>query len=260
MIRFTLPLLGVLAVGPFAFGGEPAPAPAPAPTEPTITGVMHVGYNSLYEFRGLDMGDDMVEAGVDISGTYKGFGFSAGVWYASTNEDTDAIFGTFNELDVYGGVSKTWDKFTLKAGLIHYCYWDAEPYPTTTEWYVGGAYVLPWEITASFTYNYDFDGWKAGFYDANLAKTFKVSDCVSIETTIGANYSDGYNTDVDTGSSLYGMNNYYAKVAVPWVIKEGITLSPYAKVTIADEDLQTHPINAVNQDHFFGGAMLNIAF
>ena len=44
---------------------------------------LHAGYSSEYLFRGLDLGDDLVEAGVNAATEWQGFGFSAGAWYGS---------------------------------------------------------------------------------------------------------------------------------------------------------------------------------
>ena len=44
---------------------------------------LHAGYTSEYLFRGLDLGHDLVEAGVDVATEWNGLGLSAGAWYGS---------------------------------------------------------------------------------------------------------------------------------------------------------------------------------
>ena len=44
---------------------------------------IHGGYSSMYLFRGLDLGDDLVEFGVDVAGEWNGLSLSAGAWYGS---------------------------------------------------------------------------------------------------------------------------------------------------------------------------------
>ncbi len=68
---------------------------------------IHGGYSSMYLFRGLDLGDDLVEFGVDVAGEWNGLGLSAGAWYGSFDAPTGngGAFST-TELDLYAEVSK----------------------------------------------------------------------------------------------------------------------------------------------------------
>src|SRR6188768_123162 len=44
---------------------------------------LHTGYSTEYLFRGLDLGQDLVEVGFDAATEWNGLGFSAGAWYGS---------------------------------------------------------------------------------------------------------------------------------------------------------------------------------
>ncbi|MFN4942377.1 MAG: hypothetical protein ACK5G9_01135, partial [Akkermansiaceae bacterium] len=48
-----------------------------------IESEIHAGYTNEYLFRGLDLGSNLVEAGLDVSTEYNGLGLSAGAWYGS---------------------------------------------------------------------------------------------------------------------------------------------------------------------------------
>src|SRR5690606_24636481 len=89
---------------------------------------LHTGYTNEYLFRGLNLGTDLVEVGVDVATEINGIGLSAGAWYGSFSNtvnlanagparplDTD-----FNELDLYAEVSKDLGFLTASIGYIAY--------------------------------------------------------------------------------------------------------------------------------------------
>ena len=67
---------------------------------------LHTGYSNEYLFRGLNLGQDMVEVGADVKGMYNEIGLSAGAWYG--NIQNGQIYGpnnqSFDELDLYADV------------------------------------------------------------------------------------------------------------------------------------------------------------
>ena len=63
---------------------------------------LHTGYSSEYLWRGLDLGNDLIEAGADVTTEWNGIGLSAGAWYGSFTTADQLT----NELDLYGEVSK----------------------------------------------------------------------------------------------------------------------------------------------------------
>ena len=49
-----------------------------------IEAEIYTGYHSIYEFRGVDLGDDLVDTGVDLSYELaEGLSLSGGAWYAA---------------------------------------------------------------------------------------------------------------------------------------------------------------------------------
>ncbi len=56
-------------VAGYASAGTPEPVMQSAPTsvESAFSGEVHVGYSTQYEFRFVDLGSDLIEAGVDLS-------------------------------------------------------------------------------------------------------------------------------------------------------------------------------------------------
>lgn len=224
-----------------------------------ITGAVAIGYNSIYEFRGVDLGSNMVEASASLSTTYNGFGFTASAWYAAVNDN--AINDNPNELDLTLGVTKALGPVNLSGGYIYYNFFDASDY-NTQELYLGASMEVVAGIVASTTAYYDIDLYDGWYFDFNLSKTFKPSSCVDIVTTVGVGFAD--NTALQhksSGESLDGYNQWYAMVSVPWTIRKGVTLAPYVRYVSADSDLVSdYPGGFTGQDHVIGGVKLTIAF
>ena len=139
-----------------------------------LEGEVHVGYSSEYEFRFVDLGDDLVEAGVDLSYDAGFVGLSAGAWYGSV----DNQFDSFNELDLYAAISKELGPVNLELGYIYYGF-DATGSTDTQEVYLSATYNLPWEIALSATYYYDFDAANGWYLQPELSKSFKFNDCLA---------------------------------------------------------------------------------
>ena len=80
-------LHSLLAIGSslLSYGGDTS-ATATASTDAAITGSAAIGYNSIYEFRGVDLGSNMVESSASLTATYEGFGYTASAWYATVND------------------------------------------------------------------------------------------------------------------------------------------------------------------------------
>jgi hypothetical protein len=228
-------------------------------TAQEVTGTVALGYNSIYEFRGVDLGSDMVEASASLSTTINGFGFSASAWYATVNDN--AINATPNELDLTLGVSKALGPVNLSGGYIYYNFFEATDY-NTQELYLGAGMEIVAGITATATAYYDIDRYDGWYGDFNLSKTFKPAACVDIVTTVGVGLADGTGLQLQSnGDTLDGYQQWYAMVAVPWTIRKGVTLAPYVRYVSADSDLVSdYPGGFTGQDHVIGGVKLTIAF
>jgi len=224
-----------------------------------ITGTVAVGYNSIYEFRGVDLGSNMVEASASLATTYNGFGFTATAWYASVNDN--AINPTPNELDLTLGITKSLGPVNLSGGYIYYNFFGASE-TNTQELYLGASMEVVAGISASATAYRDidlFDGW---YFDFNLSKTFKPCSAVDIVTTIGMGLADDSGWQLKAnGRTLDGYQHFYAMVSVPWTIRKGVVLAPYLRYVNADGDLLSEiPGTATGHDHVIGGVKLTLAF
>jgi hypothetical protein len=243
-----------------------------------IEGQVHIGYNSQYIFRGVDLGEDMVEAGADVSTTWNGFGLSAGLWYASIQGGNFANFGPVqlpdqsSELDLYGGVSKDLGFATASIGYIWYHNQDAEVsylgqslklIDDSQEIYFGLNRELFWGINGSLTYYWDIETDNNGYTELALDKTFKLHDCVDLVTSAKLGYAaeEGQIQHTTLGVTL----NIKAT--------DTVTVSPYVAYSFqgsALEGVNSNPIGKFipglpyfandQRDQFFGGVKLAVSF
>jgi hypothetical protein len=219
---------------------------------------VHAGYHSIYEFRGVDFGDDMIEAGVDFSTELgSGINLSGGVWY----QDSDGNKGNaaFDELDLYVGLDKSFGNIDVSLGYTYYVF-PGTTNGDTHEVYFGLATELDNGIGLGLTYYHDTDAFDAGYLEFEVTKSIEVpnNSSLSIDFSAGAAYSFEYNSDVD-GSPLKGMNHYFASIAVPWQICDNTTLTPYVKYVAADSDFANSE-DGKSDDLFLGGVVLSYSF
>lgn len=224
-----------------------------------VTGTVAVGYNSIYEFRGVDLGSNMVEASASIATTYNGFGFSATAWYATVNDNANNP--TPNELDLTLGITKSLGPVNLSGGYIYYNFFGANS-ANTQELYLGASMEIIAGISASATAYRDVDLFDGTYVDFNLSKTFKPCSAVDIVTVVGMGLADDSGWQLKAnGRTLDGYQQFYAMVTVPWTIRKGVTLAPYLRYVNADGALMSEvPGAATGGDHIIGGIKLTCTF
>jgi len=220
---------------------------------------IHTGYSSLYLFRGTDLGQDLIEAGVDMSTEYMGLGLSAGAWYGSFGNKVAPATGLsvdtdFSELDIYGEVSKDLGYFTAAIGYIAYLNRDAEAagllnqnfanddaqevYFSVAQTYYG--------IDFSLTYFWDIEADNNGYTELAMGKGFELSSCLTLNTGVAIAY-------------LWEEGDFAhitAKVALDWAFTETATLSPFVAASFELED----GYNGGGDDELVAGSMLSVSF
>lgn len=219
---------------------------------------VHAGYHSIYEFRGVDFGDDLIEAGVDFSTELaEGLSLSGGVWYADS--DGNSGVSSFDELDLYIGLTKTLGQFDVSVGYTYYAFPGSVSGSNTDEVYLGVSTELACGLGLSLTYFEDIDVIDGGYLEFEASKSYALSECVSLDLAVGAAWSFDYNADVD-GSALDGFNHYFVSVSAPWAIRDNITLTPYVKFVGAGSDLLNDFETGTSDDLFLGGVSLSYTF
>jgi uncharacterized protein (TIGR02001 family) len=223
-----------------------------------IEAEIYTGYHSIYEFRGVDLGNDLVDTGVELSYELaEGLSLSGGAWYASWDAGDAA-----DELDLYIGLTKTLGAVDVSVGYTYYAF-PGEGDLNTEEVYLGLSHELSSGVGLSLTYYEDIDQLSGGYMEFEAAKSFTLSECIGLDLAAGAAWCDDYELNVDVdGSNMDGFNHWYITAALPIALKEDVTLTPYIKYVDAASDLDSSLVDAGadSEDHFYAGVSLAIAF
>ena len=224
-----------------------------------IEAELYTGYHSIYEFRGVDFGDDLVDIGLDLNYELAdGLSLNGGLWYASWDE----AGGEGDELDLYIGLTKTLGDFDVSVGYTKYIFPGASDI-NTEEVFIGISTELACGLGLSLTYYEDVDEIDGGYLEFEAGKSIELTECASLDLAAGAAWSYDYNSETVAagGGSLSGFNHFYLSAALPITLKEDVTLTPYLKFVGADDDLaNSSDASDGNDDLFYGGVSLSIAF
>ncbi len=186
----------------------------------------NVALTSNYVFRGITQTDD----GPAIQG---GFDYTQGMFYAGTwASSVDFGDDTTMELDLYAGLTPTYNMLSFDFGVIYYAYPDSPELATGEQNFIevyGGvsAPVGPFEVGGSVAYSPDFYGEIGGafYYQATLRMDLSEAtgiEGLSIDGSYGASqFEDGLLGDdyedysigisvtalgLDIGARFYGTN------------------------------------------------------
>jgi hypothetical protein len=202
---------------------------------------IHVGYSSEYLFRGLNLGQDLTEAGLDVSTQYSGLDLSAGAWLGSFSNSADA---DFDELDLYGEASKDLGFVTAAVGYILYNNQrllgdDAQ------EVYFSVAKSL-YGIDYSLTYFWDIETDNDGYAELAGSKGFELSSCLTLNTGAALAYF------VEEGD----LAHLTAKVSLDYAYSETATISPF----VAHSWGLGETTNYSSENELVAGTMLSVSF
>ncbi|MBK1827968.1 hypothetical protein [Haloferula rosea] len=234
-----------------------------------LEGEVNVGYSNMYEFRFVDLGNDLIYAGADIAYDMGPIGLSAGAWYGSW--DTPGVPGNvgFNsdELDLYAAASYSIGDLSLELGYIYYYFPDI---PTggvsnTQEVYLGASYELPFGLAFGSTFYYDFDQFDGWYWDNNIGYTIEFNECLALELGAGVAFADGHGLQARSAvrggtGTKDGFQGWYLTAALPWEFREGVTLTPYVKYTDGEGDLATDLYGNGGQEYLVAGVSLAVGF
>ncbi len=204
---------------------------------------IHAGYTSEYLFRGLSLGSDLTEVGIDVATEYNGLGLSAGLWYGSFNNGP-----SFDELDLYAEVSKDLGFVTAAIGYIHYENIGAlgrdseEVYFSVAKSFYG--------VDFSLAYYWDVAGLdNDGYTELAASKGYELSPCLTLNTSAALGY-------------LFEQADFVhltAKVALDYAYSETATISPFVSHSwgLTDNAGTTH---TGNENELVAGSMLSVSF
>ncbi|MBK1790967.1 hypothetical protein [Persicirhabdus sediminis] len=217
-----------------------------------VEGEVALDYATKYEFRGVDLGDDLFDATLGLSNEFdNGVTLSGGAWFATTQDAAD-----FKEVDLFAEVSKEFGAVTLAGGYVWYSY-PGQSGDNYHELYASAATTqlgLDWELLYAYVIDSEGDNDGGGYLEATVGKSFAVNECVSIDTVAGAAWSFGYNAQIDD-TQYDGFNHWFVGVSAPWEVRETVTITPYVKYVDADSEIK----NAAEEE-FIGGVSLAVSF
>lgn len=215
-----------------------------------IESEFHVGYNSEYIYRGVELGKDAYEYGLDFAGSSdSGLDWSAGIWSISPdNED-----GSVDELDIYASVSKDLGIGSVAAGFTVYTYDgggdDAEVYLGFSTQSCG----LDLGLTVFFGTDGIFED------EVLLEGTIGYSFEVSSQTTANIGITYGYMLDegvATIGASDDGEVYASASISLDYAVSDSITFSPYVSYSEGEDKR----IEGAADGVLFGGASVSFSF
>ncbi len=217
---------------------------------------LHAGWSNEYLFRGLNLGQDLIEAGADVKTEVYGVGLSAGAWYGSFDNSKlpTALNQDVRQLDLFAQVAKD---FGFIAGSIGYIYRNFETdefnahvqNPPSQEVVFSVAHELGYGVDLSLTYFWAIEGENDGYTELALAKSFELSPCVRLNCTSKLGYQ------VDEGQ----LAALTTKVSLDWGFVAHAKLSPFVAYSIAlSDDNDTWYQGSKNQ--IVGGMMVSVGF
>ncbi|HEX5791587.1 MAG TPA: hypothetical protein VFY13_10545, partial [Luteolibacter sp.] len=178
--------------------------------------LLHAGWSSEYQFRGTDLGDNLIESGIDLATEYNGFGLSAGVWTADFDTTTG---GSLTETDLYGEVTKDLGFATLGVGAIWYMNEDTATttYDDAEEVSFSLSRELGYGVKAKLAYFWDINTDNEGYSELSLEKTFELTKClnVGVKTALGYNVEEGQ------------IANWVTTAKLNYAISDTATFSPF---------------------------------
>jgi hypothetical protein len=207
---------------------------------------IHTGYTSEYLFRGLNYGQDLVEVGADVATEWNGLGLSAGAWFGSFSNSAGQ---DFDELDIYGEVSKDLGFLTAAIGYINYQNPRLAATPDDAQEVYFSVAQTYFGVDFSLTYFWDIETDNDGYTELGASKGFELSPCLTLNT--GATLA--YLCEESEFAHLT------AKVSLDWAFTETATLSPFVAASwgLNSEAGNTH---SAADEEFVGGTMLSVSF
>lgn len=210
---------------------------------------LHTGYSSEYLFRGTNLGENLVEVGLDAAYKVDKFTISGGVWAAAFENAVNGQSGlptgnnVDNEVDWYTEVGYDFGFMNASVGYIYY-------------WNVGrlgeDSAEVPISISRDFgwanlylTYFWSVDGPNNnGYLEGGGSHSWELSPCLSL------NYVNNVGYQCEGGNFTAWTN----KISLDWGFAENAKVSPFIGFSL--DFAQVRGI----RNEFLGGSMLSVSF
>lgn len=213
------------------------------------------GYSTEYLFRGLILGQDLVETSATVKTEYNGIDLKAGAWYGSYDTDTFHGDGEYDidELDLTAEASKD---LGFATGSIGYIYYNNEelgagPFTVTDdsqEAYASLSRDLGF-AKGYATYFWDLEGDNDGYSEVGLCRSFELNQCLNLN--VGSNV--GYLVEQGQATA------WTTRASLDWAFTEHAKLSPFVALSIALSD-DKDTVYQGSDNELIGGTQLSVSF
>jgi uncharacterized protein (TIGR02001 family) len=173
-----------------------------------------VGYNSDYYFRGVQLSDDFVEAGIEFS---EG-SFYAGVW---TAQPLDSEY--VKEYDLYAGYGiDASEEIALDFGATAYIYSEGD---STYEFFAGASFDfgLPVAPAVYFYYDIELEVFTA---EVSAGYTIEIDEVSSVELSAAVGHARSDDSDY---------NYYLLSASYSYAISDALSVSASVNYTDASD-------------------------
>ena len=244
-MKTSILILALAAGSAFAGTSGKGTLPPPAETGPKFSGGVDIDYASKYEFRGYDLGDNLIDA--DIYGAIdfqNGLTINLMAWYALLPDDD------YQELDITPSVAYDFGPVTLAGVYTRYQYLEG-----------GGENTNEFGLTLTTDpdllhglsfglgsyYDVDIEGW---YFELGGTYSYKINDMVAVDLKAGVSYVSDWGLDGD------GFNHAFVGLGLPIKLAENVTLKPYVRGVFPIDKLD----DTGADDLCIGGVTLGVTF
>jgi hypothetical protein len=221
---------------------------------------LHTGYSNEYLFRGINLGSNLIETGLDAATEVNGIALSAGAWYANYQAPvfggpTGDITNNLNELDLYVSASKDLGFATASLGYIYYQN-SADKLSEaifgkvadTQEVSIGLSRDLGF-ANASLTYFGQIEGDNDGYSELALSRGIELSPCLNLNLAANLGYL------VDKGQATAAT----FKASLDYAFAEHAKLSPFIAQSISLSD-DNDTVYFGSENETVVGSMISVGF
>lgn len=242
-------LLGSLALAGTSLAGTASTSKGPvvppiAASDDLLGFSLTAGWDSTYLFHGVNVGDNWLWTKLDYNLALNDkLSFNLGAFYGHLFDFT------YNELDVYGGLTYNAGPVNISTGFTWYHYIDGSTLENQYEPYLTiSSNGLPVDVYFTGYYDFEVDG---TYLETGLSKTIALCDKVSLVPAVNVGYNLGYNTDED------GWNHVGVRLGLPIALSKTATLTPYIAGNFALDATEGY---FAEDNVFLGGVSLSVKF
>jgi len=210
---------------------------------------IHTGYTSSYIFRGLDLGDNLTEFGLDMAYEYNDVALSSGVWAGLFNNSPASNQQIDLEVDLYTEAAYDFGYVTGAIGYIYYWNVGALGADAGEVYFSVGKEIYGLDV--AFTYYWDVHGAgieNDGYSDLYVGYGYELSPCLTWTNSVTFGYL----------WEQTGFSNVQFKTGLDWAATETATISPFLAYSVGCGPHGNAWANV--DDEFFAGSMLSVSF